>query len=276
NLEKMGYTVLYVSPRADGIMYSKDISDLVDEETILVSIMHVNNETGLRLPIEQISKEVKQKNIKTIVHVDGVQGFTKLPVQLPSNGSIDLYSFSGHKIHALKGAGGLYIKNRTKITPLFFGGGQENGIRVGTQNTVGIAALGVAAGEGYSSLLKNLQHYKVLREYLVMKLRGIDCVQINSNDCCVDYIVNFSVVSVKSEIMLHFLEEQGIYVSSGSACSSRDKNKKSSVLMAVNLSADVVDSAIRVSFCEENTKEEIDMLIKQIEIAVLRFAKNRR
>lgn len=275
-LESMGYAVIYVSPRIDGVIYSKDISDLVDEDTILVSVMHVNNETGLRLPIEQTAKEVKQKNIKTIVHVDGVQGFTKLPLQLTNNCNIDLYSFSGHKIHALKGVGGLYIKNKTKITPLFFGGGQENGIRVGTQNTVGIATLGAAVSEGYHNLLDNLQHYRSLREYLIMKLREIDCVMINSNDFCVDYIVNFSVVGVKSEIMLHFLEEQEIYVSSGSACSSRDKNKKSSVLMALNLSAGVVDSAIRVSFAKDNSKEDIDVLVKQIKASTLRFIKNRR
>lgn len=274
HLEKNGFEVIYVSPNSDGVITVEDVCKNVDERTILVSVMQVNNETGLCLPVEQIAKAVKQKNSKTIVHVDGVQGFTKINTYLSSSHrGIDLYSFSGHKIHALKGVGGLYIKSKTKISPIVFGGEQEKGIRVGTQNTLGIATLGEATEEAFANQKNRLMHYCLLANHLKDRLREIGGIRINSleNPQSVDYIINFSVLGIRSEILLHYLEKHKIYVSSGSACSSRSKN--SSILTAFGLLQEIVDSAIRVSFSESTTVEQIDELVDTIILARNRFIK---
>ena len=258
-LEKQGYDVVRISPK-EIENFSHNLLNEVDEKTFLISFIHVNNENGLILPIEQISKQAKLKNPNLLIHVDIVQSFCKIPLNL-SKLKIDLASFSGHKINAPKGVGGLYLRKGTKILKRNFGGGQENNLRPGTEAIPAIAAFGVAAKINQDRMNDSLKHYYSLKNHLVSKIQNNRDIYINSPANCAPYIVNISIKGIRSEIMLHFLEQKGFIVSSGSACSG---SKKSGVLQNMGYSKDREDCSIRISFSPENTIFQIDMLVDAI------------
>lgn len=258
-LENMGFCIVRVKSK-DGRYYADDIIDAVDENTILVSVMHVNNENGLILPVEKIATGVKNKNNNVIVHVDGVQSFCKLPIDL-SKSKIDLMSVSGHKINAPKGIGALYIREGVKIPPHSFGGDHEHGIRPGTESLPLIAAFAAAAKINMTNIQKSINHYKNLKSHILSRIKDNDEIKLNSKENSVPYIVNISIEGIGSEIMLHFLESKEFCVSSGSACS---KSKKSGVLPHMGYSRERELTAIRISFSMENSKEQLDMLIDAI------------
>ena len=209
------------------------------------------------MPIEEIARLIKEKNPKVLFHVDAIQAFGKLRIY-PKRLGIDLMSISGHKLHGPKGVGVLYVKNGTKIKPIIYGGGQQNGMRSGTENVPGIAGLGLAVKLIYDTLDDRMAHIRSLKERLVNGLADIENVFYHAGDA--PHIASFSFVGVRSEVMLHALEEKNIYVSSGSACSS-NKNSVSSVLTAIKLPKEQLESTLRFSFSEDNTEEQIDYAI---------------
>lgn len=255
-LEEQGFEVVRLKP-CEHEDFEKAIADAVDEKTILVSFMSVNNETGFVIDSKKVYNEVKKKFPKCVVHSDGVQGFCKVPIYA------DIISISAHKIHGFKGVGALYKSKETRLLPTVYGGGQQGGLRSGTEPVELIAAFG-AAVRAYP---EDLSCFSELKAHLLKLLGEADGVTINSRNS-VDNIVNFSVQGVRSEIMLHFLEEREIYVSSGSACS---RGKISPVTAALGISPKDADSAIRVSFCRDNTVEEINALAKGIADGIKRF-----
>ena len=252
-MAKRGYTVSFLSPDDSGHYSPEAIAGAVDKDTALLSVMLVNNETGLRFPIDEIIRAVRKKNPETLIHVDAVQGAFKLPFSIRRSDP-DLVSVSGHKIYAPKGIGALYIKKGTRVSPLYFGGGQEKGIRPGTESVPLICAFS-AAVEWYLPQRDALfSRYARLRGELLSRLSEIPEVCVNSPEDGVPYILNLSVEGIRSEIMLHFLESRGVYVSSGSACS---KGEKSYVLKACGLSDRRADSALRVSLGAWTREEDI-------------------
>lgn len=254
-LEKEGFEVVRIAPRGDGQFAPADFADAVNENTILVSCMLVNNETGLRLPVEQIAKAVKRKNPEVLMHTDAVQGFLKIPFRV-KNQPIDLLSASGHKIYAPKGIGLLYKKKGVRILPILHGGEQQGGERPGTDNVPLIAAFGAAA-EAYlphqQELLAQFGRQKAL---LLARLTAMEGVTVHDHPDAVPYILNISCARLRSEVLMHFLEQREIYVSSGSACS---KGEKSHVLKAFGLPDEQIDTALRISFCKDTTDEMLHL-----------------
>lgn len=258
--EEDGLEVVRLAPK-DHEDFTGALIEAVDENTALVSAMAVNNETGFKIDVPRLYREVKRKNPKTIVHIDAVQGFLKVPL------CGDLISVSGHKIHATKGIGALFVRKGEAILPLISGGGQQNDLRSGTEPVELIAGF-EAAVLAYKG---SEEHFALLKAHLLERLSQLRDIGINSkadNLLFVPNIVNFSVRGVRSEIMLHSLEEDGIYVSSGSACS---KGKKSEVLPAFGVSDKDTDCAVRVSFCAENTISDVDALCDKIEKTIERI-----
>lgn len=261
-LEKEGFAVEYVLPAEDGTVHPEDVAALVDENTSVVSVMLVNNETGAVMPVAEIFEAVKQKNRKTLCHTDAVQAFGKLPVRARTLGA-DMISVSGHKVHAPKGVGALYIKKGVRLVPVQYGGEQEKRVRPGTENLPAIAAFGAACGE--FDIEGNLARVSELRAHALKRLAEIDGIVINSPEGALPYVLNFSAGRVRSETMLHFLEKRGVFVSSGSACAA---GKPSHVLSALGLSRQRADSAIRVSFSKHNTPEDIDALCEGVSLGL--------
>ncbi len=262
-LEKLGAEVVRVAPDENGDITDKMIFDAVNDRTCLVSCMLVNNETGYVLPTAKAFAMIKRKYPDCITHCDAVQGFMKLPFKAKTLFA-DLISVSGHKIHGAKGVGVLFIKKGTKIAPFMLGGGQEKGFRSGTENLPAIAAMGEAVKLLTPTIDSRLQYVTELREYLVEKLSEIDGIEINSKPSALPYVTSIAMPNFKSETLLNYLSDRGICVSSGSACS---KGKKSTVLQEFRISAEKTDSTLRVSFCAENTKAEIDELCKTLKRA---------
>lgn len=256
-LEEQGFEVVRLSPK-DHEDFEMALADAVDDKTVLLSCMVVNNETGFAVDVKRLYRLVKRKNAKTIVHIDAVQGFLKIPLDG------DFISISGHKIHGPKGIGALFVKKGVRFSPLLLGGGQQKKLRSGTEPVELIAGL-EAAVKNYRG---NAERFAELKAHLVSGLSQLEGVTLNSTDKCVPNIVNFSISGVRSEIMLHSLEEQEIYVSSGSACS---KGKQSGVLSAFGVSDKDADSAIRVSMCADTTEEELDTLLLHIKKGIERF-----
>ncbi|MBQ0098570.1 MAG: cysteine desulfurase [Oscillospiraceae bacterium] len=256
-LEESGFDVVYLPVNPDGTVSLDALSNAVDDKTILVSIMAVNNEIGSVNPIDKIAKIVKSKS-DAYFHCDAVQAYGKITLK-PQKWGVDFMSVSGHKVHAPKGVGALYIKKGTKFSPLIFGGEQQKKIRPGTENSPCICAFGTAVEE--FDIKNNFEYVSELNSYLREKLQNIDGVTINSPDNALPYLLNISAVGIKSETMLHFLSQYGVYVSSGSACS---KGKKSYVLSALGLNNDLIDSALRISFSKYNTKDDIDILVQYL------------
>lgn len=257
-LETEGYEITYVKPR-DGEIKIEDIIAEINEKTVLVTVMHVNNEIGNIIDIYSLGREIKKQNPNIYFHIDAVQSYMKLKIDV-QKANADFLSISGHKIHGIKGTGVLFVKDTQKFQPLIYGGGQEKGYRSGTENTVGIFALGSAVSIGHSNFDENVSTISELKNYLKMQIiENIDKVKINSQDEGVCHVLNISFIGAKAEILLHTLESDGIYVSMGSACSS--KKKGSHVLNSIGLKENEIQGAIRFSLSSLTTKEEIDTLI---------------
>lgn len=263
-LEKQGYQVVYLPVDRCGIVDMETLKEEMTEDTILVSVMYVNNEVGAIEPIAEIGRYIKSIQPDVIFHVDAIQAFGKMEIR-PKKENIDLLTVSGHKIHGPKGSGFIYIKKNTKLNPIIFGGGQQNGFRSGTENVSGIAGIGQAAKDAHDNLEKNVKILTDLKDYLIDKLQGLEDVVINSKKGTegAPHIVSVSFGGVRSEVLLHALEDKGIYVSAGSACSS-NKPAVSETLKAMKIDKDLLGSTIRFSFCELNTIEEIDFAVEEI------------
>ncbi|MBE6861612.1 MAG: cysteine desulfurase [Ruminococcus sp.] len=257
SLEQNGFEVVRVSPREDGKFYGIDFVSACDENTCLISMMLVNNETGYILPVGEVFAAVKRRFPEIITHCDCVQGFMKLPVKASSLNA-DLISVSGHKIHGAKGTGALYVKKGVRLIPLITGGKQEKGIRSGTESVPLIAGFGAAVDKLSPTISQRYEAVKNLKAHLLAGLAEIDGVTVNSPDDGSPYVVNISAAGRRSEIMLHYLEQREIYVSSGSACS---KGAQSGVLGEFGINGKLADSAVRISMTAETTVEELDVFI---------------
>ena len=260
-LEELGFRVTYLKVDADGIISLDELREAVCEDTILVSMMMVNNEIGAVEPIEEAIKVIKEKNPNTLVHVDAIQAYGKYKIR-PKKQGIDLLSVSGHKIHAPKGVGFLYIRDGVKIRPILFGGGQQKGMRSGTENVPGCVGLGVAAREAYKDFDARIEKLYTLREHLIAGLKPLGGVTINGSEDRTNapQIVSASFEGVRSEVLLHALEDKGVYVSSGSACSSNHPGI-SGTLKGIGVKKELLDSTIRFSLGDLNTEEEVDYAI---------------
>ena len=262
HLESLGFEVEFVYPQDNKGFDIKDFESAIDDKTILVSVMMTNNETGLMPPVAKIPGIIKRKGSPALFHIDAVQGFGKENINAASL-KCDLMSISAHKIHGPKGVGALYIRKGVRVLPRTFGGKQENKLRPGTEALPLIGAFGAAVSE--FKINENYEKISELNNYLRQKLIGFDDIIINSPENVSPYILNFSVKGIRSETMLHHLSSTGVYVSSGSACS---KGGKSHVLSALKIPDDIADSAIRVSFSKESSKEDIDALTEALSLGL--------
>nr|WP_068557521.1 cysteine desulfurase family protein [Thermotalea metallivorans] len=265
HLETKGYEVIYLDVDEVGRVDLRQLKDHICDDTLLISLMHVNNEVGTIQPIEEIGRLLQHMKMKPIFHVDAIQSFGKVKFD-PNKLGIDLVSVSGHKIHGPKGIGALYIRKGLKIAPIVFGGNQETGIRSGTENIPGILGLGVAAVHAFQHLSEHIRHMRFLRDRFLHRVKKeIDHIKINGleGEGSAPHILNISFIGAKGEVLLHSLEQDGIYVSTGSACSSK-KNVHSHVLKAMGLKNEEIEGAIRFSFAYHNTAEEIDFAVDRL------------
>lgn len=271
-LESQGFSVTYLSVDQYGHISLEELARSIRPDTILVSIMYVNNEMGAVEPIGAAAGIIKKKNPSILFHVDGIQAYGKYEIR-PRQQGIDLLSVSGHKIHAPKGVGFLYIREGVKIKPLLYGGGQQKDLRSGTENVPGIAGLAAAAKEMYTGFSQRIEHLTGLKDYLIDRLEELDRVQVNSlrGSESSPHIVSVSIWDIRSEVLLHALENREIYVSSGSACSSNHP-ALSGTLKAIGIKRELLDSTLRFSLGMENTREQIDYTIRVLSelIPVLR------
>lgn len=263
-LEEQGYEVTYLPVDHEGRISLDELEAAVREDTILVSMMHVNNEIGTIEPVEEAAARVHAKNPRTLFHVDAIQSFGKLRIY-PKRMGIDLLSVSGHKIHGPKGVGFLYIKDKTKIRPIIHGGGQQRDMRSGTENVPGIAGIGVAAVQIYENFDEKIDALYELREYLVAGMQAFDGVTINgaSGRAAAPHIVSVSFAGIRAEVLLHALEDRQIYVSTGSACSSNHP-AISGTLKAIGVKPELLDATVRFSLSVDSTKEEADYVLAQL------------
>ncbi|MDR0963104.1 MAG: cysteine desulfurase [Clostridium sp.] len=267
NLEADHFQVTYLPVDASGRIRLEDLEHAITPETTLVSIMHTNNEIGSLMPIAEAGELIKKKNPQTLFHVDAVQGFGKAHIH-PKSLKVDMLSVSGHKIHGPKGSGFLYADEKVSLMPLFYGGSQQQGIRPGTENVPAVAGMAKAAEIVYARLAEDVRFLRQLKNKLIAGINRIEGTQINGllpgyTDATgtAPHIVSMSVQGVRSEILLHALEERNIYVSAGSACSAR-KPKPSATLKAIGLPPALLESTIRLSLGVENTEDEIDYTLK--------------
>lgn len=263
-LENQGFQVTYLPVDHQGRISLQDLERAIRPDTILVSIMHTNNEIGSIQPIEEAGELIKRMNPQTLFHVDAVQGFGKFCIY-PAKAHVDMMSVSGHKIHGPKGVGFLYIRKGAKVSPIIYGGGQQKGMRSGTENVPGIAGLAKAAELIYRNLDQDMDRMYRLREMFIQGISDIEDVKING---CpgregAAHIVSLSVRGVRSEVLLHALEEREIYVSAGSACAS-NKPQTSATLKAIGVERELLDSTIRFSFSDFTTEEEIQYTIQAV------------
>ena len=261
-LESDGFTVVRLPVDRFGVVPVEEIENAVDESTVLVSMMAVNNELGSVEPVEALSRIVKEKHSPALIHVDAVQAFGKLPLNVKKLG-VDLMSVSAHKIHGTKGAGALFVKASVRLAPHIFGGGQEKNVRPGTEPLPAIAAFFGAAEE--LDIKKSLPAVTALRDGFVKKLSALDGVVINSGADALPYIVNISLPGRPAEAVLNFLSSRGIYVSSGSACA---KGRRSPTLTAAGLESERVNSSLRISLSRFTTEDELDFCLEGIEEAL--------
>ena len=263
-LEQMGYEVTIVPVDHRGVVQLEALEKALRPDTILVSTMYVNNEVGAVMPVEEIAKLVHEKSPKALYHVDAIQAFGKYRIY-PKKAGIDMLSVSSHKIHGPKGVGFLYINEKARIQPQILGGGQQAGMRSGTDNVPGIAGLGVAAKMVYTDFDEKIEHMYQLKERLAEGFLKLPDVCLNGMEIRegAPQILSASFLGVRSEVLLHTLEEKGIYVSAGSACSSH-KRKAAGTLSAMGMEAAQRESTLRFSFSEENTFEEVDYALEVI------------
>ena len=264
-LKNRGFDVIEIAPEPNGCISAEKLLSFCNNETILVSVMAANNEVGTVQPIAEIAKSLKRLSPNALFHVDAVQAFGKMPLNVSKLG-VDLVTVSGHKIHAPKGVGALYIADKVKIDPIIFGGGQQGKIRPGTESIPLICALGQAAENSAKNLSQNSENAAKIKAELLSLLSEIEGITINSpEENCLPYVLNCSVLGYRSETLLHFLEAEGIFVSSGSACSM---GAKSHVLAAMGKSPKEIDSALRISFSKYNTPEQAKILAEKLTIAM--------
>jgi len=274
-LEENGFEISFVPVDRTGKIIKEKLYDLITEETLLVSMMYVNNEIGAVQDIEEIVSELKKRKKDILVHVDAVQAFGKYRIY-PKRMGIDLLTFSGHKIHGPKGSGVLYVNEKVKISPLMFGGGHQRGLRSGTENVPAIAGIGQAVAELYTDFDEKIDRMYELKQYFLRKISALPEVTINGlPEECTDafemeqikktapHIMSVSFDGVRSEVLLHALEEKGVYVSAGSACSSHHP-QPSVTLTAIGLPKNLMDSTLRFSMSDRTTREEIDYALEEI------------
>ena len=263
-LEEMGFRVSYIPVDEYGHIRQDILEQTIDDETILVSCMYVNNEIGSVNPIAQIGELIKKKNPKTIFHVDAIQAYGKYKI-VPKNMNIDLLSVSSHKIHGPKGAGFIYIKEGTKIRPVIYGGGQQKGMRSGTDNVPGIAGMAKAAEEIYKDHGQKINRMYELKAHFIERLSELDDVYVNglTGTDSAPHVISVSFAGVRSEVLLHALEDKGICVSSGSACSSNHP-AVSGTLKGIGVKKELLDSTLRFSLSVFTTEEELDYTIDKL------------
>lgn len=261
--EEKGYEVTYLEIDNEGLISLEKLEKNIRKNTILLCIMQVNNEIGSIQPIWEIKNILREKGSKALIHVDGVQAFGKVHIDL-ADWEIDTFSFSGHKIYGPKGIGGLYVNKSLNLNPIIFGGNQERGFRSGTENVPGIVGLGKAVEIMENNFKKEQNHVNEIKSYFINRLKKeIDYIHFNSpmEDKASPYILNVSFEYVRGEVLLHYLEDKGIFVSTSSACSSKG-TERSHVLSALGISHRQIEGAIRFCFSHENTKEDMDYTIK--------------
>jgi cysteine desulfurase len=269
NLEMQGYEVSYLDVDPFGKIDLDQFKEYLSKDTILISIMHVNNEVGTVQPIEEIGKIIKNPKYSSLFHVDAIQSFGKIKFT-PNKLGADLLSISAHKVHGPKGIGALYVKKNLKLSPMLYGGNQETGMRSGTENIPGILGLGEAAKTIYENIDKNIDKMWMLKNSFLEHIKNeIKDIKVNGyeREGSAPHIANISFFGIRGEVLLHSLEQDGIYVSTGSACSSK-KSSKSHVLKAMGLKEEAIEGAIRFSFSYHNTQEEIDYAIDKIKKSV--------
>ena len=269
-LEGEGFEVTYLPVNELGVVSPEDLKAALRDDTILVSVMHTNNEIGSLMPIEEIGKVIKEKNSEIIFHVDAVQGFGKAQI-VPKKMGIDLLSVSSHKIHGPKGMGVLYVGDKVRLLPISYGGGQQGGLRSGTENVPGIAGMGLAAKKIYENLAADTDRMYALKEKLIRGALEIGNVKVNgvSGDLSdlrqtAPHIVSLSFEGISAEVLLHALEDKGIYVSAGSACSTH-KPEPSATLKAIGLEKELLDCTLRFSMSELTDEDEIKQTLKALE-----------
>ena len=263
-LEEQGFRVTYLPVDEYGVVSLEALKEALCPETILVSVMYVNNEVGAVQPVDEIARIVKEHNPNTIFHVDAIQAYGKYRIY-PKKEGIDLLSVSGHKIHGPKGTGFLYVNSKVKIHSIVFGGGQQKGLRSGTENVPGIAGMAEAAAECYENLEEKIDRLYALKDRFVSQVSALEGTKVNGHTGrdSAPQIVSVSFRDVRSEVLLHALEEKGIYVSAGSACSS-NKPSVSRTLKNMEIDKELLGSTLRFSFCFDTTDEEIDYCIKEL------------
>lgn len=263
-LEEQGFRVTYLPVDEYGVVSLEALKEALCPETILVSVMYVNNEVGAVQPVDEIARIVKEHNPNTIFHVDAIQAYGKYRIY-PKKEGIDLLSVSGHKIHGPKGTGFLYVNSKVKIHSIVFGGGQQKGLRSGTENVPGIAGMAEAAAECYENLEEKIDRLYALKDRFVSQVSALEGTKVNGHTGrdSAPQIVSVSFRDVRSEVLLHALEEKGIYVSAGSACSS-NKPSVSRTLKNMEIDKELLGSTLRFSFCFDSTEEEIDYCIKEL------------
>ncbi len=269
-LETMGFEVIRLNPDESGKIKEDDLFENINKNTILVSCMAVNNEVGSVLPINLIRTAVKRAGAPAIIHSDCVQALSKIAVN-PKTIDADIITVSGHKIHALKGVGGIYLKSKGIIKPYILGGGQEQTIHSGTEATPAIMSFGAAAEEALN-ITEHSEYVKSLKARLVNGIIDIPCVEINSPEDAIPYILNISILGLPSQPIVNFMSSKGISISAGSACKM---GHRSPVLTAMGLSPERIDSAVRISLSRFNTEEEIDYLIDAIKETAEKYGKKR-
>lgn len=265
-LKEQGFDITYLSVDENGIISLEELEEAVTEQTILVSMMQVNNEIGAIEPVAEAAELIKKKNPATLIHVDAIQSYGKMYIY-PKKLGIDMLSVSGHKIHGPKGSGFLWVKEKTKLKPLILGGGQQKGMRSGTENVPAIAGLGEAAEEIYENLDEKRAHLYGLKQRFINGIEKLEGTHVNgkTGEDSAPHIVSVSFEGIRSEVLLHSLEDRGIYVSSGSACSSNNhagKQKGSKTLRNIHLKENLLDSTLRFSFSVHTTEEEIDYALE--------------
>ena len=258
-LEKRGFEITYIDVDENGILKLDDLKAAIRPDTILISVMFANNEIGTIQPIKEIGAIAKEHGI--IFHTDAVQAYAQIPINVDEY-NIDMLSVSGHKFGGPKGIGFLYIKEGTKISPIIFGGGQQKGMRSGTENVPGIVGLAVACEKMIGKNYENAEKIREVKEYFQERIKEIEDIKDNSGKA--PHVASISFKKLRSEVLLHALEDREIYVSSGSACSSNKKQAVSGTLNAIALSDEFKDGTLRFSFSIENTKEEVDETIKAL------------
>ena len=269
-LETMGFEVIRLNPDENGKIREEELFESINKNTILVSCMAVNNEVGSVLPINRIRTAVRRAGAPAVIHSDCVQALSKISVN-PKTIDADIITVSGHKIHALKGVGGIYLKSRGIIKPYILGGGQELNIHSGTEATPAIMSFGAAA-EAAMDVNSHNEYVKSLKAHLVEGIIDIPCVKINSPEDAIPYILNISILGLPSQPIVNFMSEKGISLSAGSACKM---GHRSPVLTAMGLSPERIDSAVRISLSRFNTEEEINYLINAIKEAAEKYGKKR-